>query len=27
VAKGAAYDTHIYGCLADDWLRRLPSKG
>jgi RimJ/RimL family protein N-acetyltransferase len=27
VAKGAAYDTHIYGCLADDWLRRLPAKG
>lgn len=19
VAKGAAYDTHIYGCLAEDW--------
>lgn len=21
VAKGAAYDTHLYGCLAQDWLR------
>lgn len=22
VAKGQAYDTHIYGCLAQDWRRR-----
>lgn len=21
VAKGAAYDTHVYGCLAEDWKR------
>ena len=27
VAKGAAYDTHIYGCLADDWSRRVPANG
>lgn len=26
VAKGAAYDTHVYGCLADEWnaARRAP---
>lgn len=22
VAKGEAYDTHFYGCLAEDWRRR-----
>lgn len=22
VAKGAPYDTHIYGCLSQDWLHR-----
>jgi [ribosomal protein S5]-alanine N-acetyltransferase len=21
VGKGAAYDTHVYGCLAEDWKR------
>ena len=21
VAKGAAYDTHVYGCLATEWKR------
>ena len=20
VAKGAAYDTNVYGCLVDEWL-------
>jgi RimJ/RimL family protein N-acetyltransferase len=23
-AKGASYDTHIYGCLHDDWRRAHP---
>jgi len=27
IAKGATYDMHIYGCLAEDWLRRVPANG
>lgn len=25
VAKGMAYDTHVYGCLADEWRRNRVS--
>ena len=25
VAKGRAYDTHIYGCLAPEWWARHPA--